>query len=308
MRSPTPTVFVCSATGSQGGAVVQLLRELNWNVHATVRNMDSSRAMDLKAAGVDLIQGDWDDSAALTASIAGCDKLFLCLLPSFADMSCELRQAQSILQIAKSAGVRQVVASTSLGVSQLDSLDATANPFMQKHLTSKTGIEHTVRDTGFESWTFLRPAFFMANFLEPKIHRYAEIRDTRTWKTSMTADTRLPLVDHVDIAKLAVDAFRGPERFHDQAIGVASDLLKVQDALDQLGEATGRPGSFQAIFMTDEEIAAKAGSKVPVNSQKNLMRSAVDHVDMAALAKMIRLTTFKRFREREKEAVEQTYR
>jgi uncharacterized protein YbjT (DUF2867 family) len=94
MVSPLPTVFVCSATGSQGGFLTRQLRELNWNVHATVRNCESVAAKELLAAGVDITEGDWDNSETLKRSIAGCDKLFLCLYPNFSDMECEYRQAQ----------------------------------------------------------------------------------------------------------------------------------------------------------------------------------------------------------------------
>ena len=302
-----PAVFVCSATGSQGGAIAHMLSNLDWTVHATTRNIEAPEAMALKEAGVHLTQGDWDDSAALTAGIAGCDRLFLCLLPDFADMSRELRQAKKILEIAKYAGVTQVVVSTSLGVSQLNGLGATAGSFTKKHLTSKKSIEQAVRDLGFEHWTSLRPGFFMANFIEPKIRRYPEIRDTHSWKTSMTSETLLPLVDHMDIAKIAVAAFQRPEEFHGRAIGIASELLRVESALRQLGEAVGRPNLFKAIFMTDEEIQQQAGSNVLVNSQKAMMRTAADFVDLAELAQITPLTTFKEFLERERTALKQTY-
>ena len=123
----------------------------------------------------------------------------------------------------------------------------------------------------------------------------------------MTSETLLPLVDHMDIAKIAVAAFQRPEEFHGRAIGIASELLRVESALRQLGEAVGRPNLFKAIFMTDEEIQQQAGSNVLVNSQKAMMRTAADFVDLAELAQITPLTTFKEFLERERTALKQTY-
>lgn len=134
------------------------------------------------------------------------------------------RQCQTILNIAKEASVKQVVASTTLGVSQLDAnLRVYPGSFMEKHMLNKKSLERAVEDHGFEHFTFLRPTFFMANFLEPKVKRYTEIRDQRSWTTSMTDETQLPILDHVDIAKFVVAAFQNPEAFHGRAIGLASD-------------------------------------------------------------------------------------
>ncbi len=92
MSSPKHTVYVCSATGYQGSALARKLRDLGWEVHATTRNPESSAAIALKTVGVHLTESNWDNTEALSASIAGCDKLFLCLMPNWDDPSCERRQ------------------------------------------------------------------------------------------------------------------------------------------------------------------------------------------------------------------------
>lgn len=307
--SMKPTVFICGATGSQGGALTHQLRAMDWAVHATVRNLESGPAKLLKAAGVQLTQGDWDDAAALKSAMTGCDKLFLCLLPDFSDMNRERRQAEAIVKIAQDAGVGQVVASTSLGVFTLDDTEAKEHivpeSFMAEHLAGKKGVEESVRRGGFQYWTFLRPSFFMANFLEPKVARYPEPRDKGTWTTAMTPETLLALIDHVDIASFAAEVFQDPERFHGQAIGLASDMLSVQDTLITLGEAAGRP--LKAVFLTDDEISEnQKTSNVFTNSQIS-MRYMSRYIDMNGVASVIRPTSFKNFLERERETVKATY-
>jgi uncharacterized protein YbjT (DUF2867 family) len=301
-----PTVFVCSATGSQGGSVAHQLRSLNWNVRATARNLDSPAAVALKAAGVQLTQGDWDNAEALAAGIAGCDKLFLCLFPNMADLSAETKQAQRIASIAKAAGVKQVVSSTSLGVSQLEAkIHVVEGSFMEKHLLGKKAVEQAVLDAAFESHTFLRPAFFMANFMEPKCVRYPEVRDKGTWTTSLTPETQFPLVDHQDIASLAVTVFQRPEELNGRAFNVASQILPIQRILDELADAAGRPGAFKAIFVSDDEKALGSPNAL-INSAKT-MRSMSEYIDLDELSKYTPLTTFKDYLVREKESVKQTY-
>lgn len=86
------TVFVCSATGFQGGALARQLRQLGWEVHSTTRDLGSPAAIALHNIGVKLTQGDWEDTEALKSSITGCDKLYLCLMPNWDIPTQEPRQ------------------------------------------------------------------------------------------------------------------------------------------------------------------------------------------------------------------------
>lgn len=307
MASSTPTVFVCSATGSQGGSVAKQLLEINWKIHATARDLSAAEARNLASCGAQLTKGDWDNLEALRASISGCDKLFLCLFPNFAEPQAEVRQARNILRIAKDAGVKQVVASTTLGISQLEAnLHVEPGSFMEKHLRNKQYIESAVKDLNFDSYTLLRPAFFMANFLEPKNSRYTEVRDHETWTTAMTEDSQLALIDHCDIARFALAAFQDPGRFDGKIMVLASELLTVQETLNQLGEAAGKSGEFKAVYMTDEEIKNAKETNV-LTSSASVMRSLAQYVDMKELAATIRLTTFREFLERERNNVKKTF-
>ncbi|KAJ4371315.1 hypothetical protein N0V83_004532 [Neocucurbitaria cava] len=308
MSSAEHTVFVSSATGYQGLALSKKLREIGWNVHATTRDLSSPAAVTLKEIGVQLKEADWDRLDVLRESIKGCHKLWLCLLPDWDDPTRERRQCANMLDIAKEAGVKQVVTSTTLGVSQLDAnVRVYPGSFMEKHMLNKKDVENSVEERGFEHVTFLRPTFFMANFLEPKVKRYEEIRDHRSWTTSMTAETQLPILDHLDIAKFAVAAFQDPEKFHGRKIGLASDQMGIQEMLSMLAEAADQPGSIKAHFMTDEEIEAQAQGTGFANTHK-VLRTASDYIDFDELRAIVpSLTSFKEFLEREKETVRRTY-
>ncbi|TGO46639.1 hypothetical protein BCON_0314g00110 [Botryotinia convoluta] len=287
MSPVTHTAFIFSATGSQGRALCQQLRDLDWNVHAKTRNLESPGARTLRKRGVQFTESDWDDMDALRNSMSGCEKLFLCLHPKLDDLDYERRQAEKIIKVAKEVGVKQVVASTSLG-----------------HLAGKKGVEQAVIDGNFEHWTFLRPAFFMANFLEPKVHRFPELRDKGTWTTAITAEGKFALIDHVDIAKVATAAFQDPEKFHECAIGLASELLTIPEILDRLGEVIQR--ALEAVFMTEEEITKQKDSNVFVNSQIAI-RYMSEYVDIEELSRLLPLTTFKQFLARAEDIVKRTY-
>lgn len=310
--TPSPTVFVTSATGSQGSALCYQLLELGWNVRATTRNIDSIAARSLRSAGVHLVPGSWDDEETLRKGLEGCDKLFLCLLPNLADFEQAPQRARLIARLARAAGVRQAVASTTLGSFMVEDghiPPVKIGPFFEGHVHSKKRVEQAIIDGGFEHWTILRPGFFMANFIEPKIQfGYTETKKG-FWKNSMTAESPLGLVDHVDIARFAAAAFQTPDTYHGRKLGVVSEEVSVQGAMDQIAEAVGDGRSIKAVFLTDEEIAREQakGSWLFFASEP-CVRYMSNYTDLEELHRLMPgLMTFGKFLLREKDAVKETY-
>ena len=65
---------ITGATGFVGGALAAQLRKAGHDVVALVR--DRTRAARLEALGVEFVEGDLDDAAALDRLCAGADGLF----------------------------------------------------------------------------------------------------------------------------------------------------------------------------------------------------------------------------------------
>jgi uncharacterized protein YbjT (DUF2867 family) len=187
-----------------------------------------------------------------------------------------------------------------------DGVAVSAGSFMQRHMINKRSIEKMVEDGGFESYTLLRPTFFMANFLEPKNKRYTEIRDKHQWTTAFTLESEFPLADHEDIAKFTIAALQDPEKYHGRALSIASDQLKIQDILDQLADAIGRPHTIRAKFLTDEEVEEQEKSTGFSNTHKSL-RVTSNYINLEELREMVPLTSFKEFLQREIDVVKKTY-
>lgn len=312
--SQPPAVFVSAATGNIGGAVARLLRgTYGWVVKSTVRDASSPSAKALSALGVQLLQGDWDDVRSLVAGMAGCDKLFLCTTTYIDDPSLEGVHATNIVRAALSVGsIEQVVVCTSVGVSlhrQCDTTGQQHSAFFDKVMAAKKTSERAVsdhHDLAQWKWTLLRPAIFMTNFLAPQVDYFSPgFRSSGIWRSTMTPDAPLALVLPGDIAKIAGAVFKAPGKYHGRALGVASDVLGVQDVLDQLGAKTGR--SYTAHYMSDDEIEEQKDSLCFTIAEKSL-RHMADKIDLDDLKAMAELTTFKQFLEKEEEAVKSTYK
>ncbi|AEO66522.1 uncharacterized protein THITE_2015679, partial [Thermothielavioides terrestris NRRL 8126] len=247
----TPTVFVCGATGAQGGRLARRLRAMGWGVHTTVRTPGSPAAQALSSIGVKITPGDWDDESALKQSIAGCQKLFLNLYPTLHDFPHELKQAQRILSIAKAAGVTQIVYSSGLAHEGSD-----PESIPSRARASKRTIEQATRDAGFAAWTVLRPAYFMTNLVRPNVDvLYPGASATGVFTLAIGPDTTLPLIDPDDIARFAAAAFQHPDRFHGETIDLAAEEVSMADILALLSRAAGR--ELRGNYLSDAEIEAQ---------------------------------------------------
>ena len=95
-------ILVTGATGQLGAAVIQTLlaKTSADQIAALVR--DEGKAADLKAAGVNVRVGNYDDPASLERAVQGVDKV---LLIAGTDEERRVEQHQNVIDAAKKAGV-----------------------------------------------------------------------------------------------------------------------------------------------------------------------------------------------------------
>ncbi|KAE8147343.1 hypothetical protein BDV25DRAFT_132165 [Aspergillus avenaceus] len=305
----TATYFVCGATGTQGGAVVNNLLKHGAKVHAMTRNVDSPAARSLQARGVVLAKGDFasaDDEDTLRQSMQGCSGVFINLMPSFTDSTSERTQAQRILTVAHEANVQHVIYSSGFTVNEPERL-STWDPtnLVAQFILSKQAIEISVRAAQFKNWTILRPGNFMANYLDPLVRMYPGLVETGVFTTALRPDTQLPMVDHNDIGAFAAAAFLNPTRFNKQEIEIASEFLTVDQVMQALSRATGK--QFSAVYMSDEEVEAQKAQNPFIEGQI-LSRDMAQFVDLDQVrAWGVPLGSFEEFLVREKDSVKSTY-
>lgn len=100
-------ILVTGATGNYGKATIDFLlkKGISANsISALVR--DVAKAEDLKAKGINLKIGDYDNYAALVAAFKGVDKL---LLVSGSDVVNRGKQQENAVKAAKEAGVKHIL-------------------------------------------------------------------------------------------------------------------------------------------------------------------------------------------------------
>jgi uncharacterized protein YbjT (DUF2867 family) len=92
--------LVVGITGNVGGAAARKLLKMGKQVRSVVR--DESKAAAWAAMGVELVKGDWQDSAVMTRALDGVEGAYL-MMPPLQTPSPDFREAKSIAASYKEA-------------------------------------------------------------------------------------------------------------------------------------------------------------------------------------------------------------
>lgn len=99
-------ILVTGATGQLGKAVTESLLTKTNAVNISILVRDAAKAADLKAKGVNVLIGDYNNYASLVKAFKGIDKLYMV---SGNDIANRIPQQNNVVNAAKEAGVKHVV-------------------------------------------------------------------------------------------------------------------------------------------------------------------------------------------------------
>lgn len=229
MPKESKLILITGGTGKQGGAVARELLAAGHRIRVMTRHPDSPTAKQLARLGAEIAKGDLDDPSSLPNALRGVWGAFAVQNTWEAGVEREEVQGKRFAEAAREAGVQHYVYA-SVGSAHRD----TGIP----HFENKARVEQRVKELGFPSWTVLRPAFFMDNFLSDD-NRAAIANGQVT--LGIDPDTRLQMIAVEDIGKYGKLVFEQPERFNGRSIDIASDELTMREVAEGLSKITRRP-------------------------------------------------------------------
>ncbi len=222
-------VVVTGATGAQGNAVARHLLRRGFTVRALTRNPENEKAKALAARGALLVRGDFEQPQSLVRAMQGADAVFA--MQNFWEkgvgLAGEQRQAQHLIEAAQKTGIAHLVQSSIAGAESALGVH---------HIESKWHIEKKVRASGL-AYTFLRTVFFMDSVFDPRYEKgfIPMLRGV--------LDPHVPahhLIAMDDLGGVAAEVFANPEKYHNRAISVSSDILSGQQMKQIIEEVTGK--------------------------------------------------------------------
>jgi uncharacterized protein YbjT (DUF2867 family) len=243
----------------QGGAVVKAMRELGIDVAAFVRDAKSEPAVALARGGVDLVTGDLEDPLSVAAACSGRTTVFSVQLAPTKDADSERRQCANLVGAAQGAGVRQFVHTSVSGTgwrSQYSGVDPGA---ARNYWDSKEDAEATVREAGFASFTILKPALFMENFVPPKADWMFPLLADGVLLVASKPTTEVALIAAEDFGAVVAAIATDPRRFAGLEIELAGDVLTFPEIAATLTDVTGR--TISASCRPAHEVDARLGRR-----------------------------------------------
>lgn len=270
LATKSDSILVTGATGRQGGAVARALLARGAPVHALVRDADAAGARALRELGATLVRGDLDDPASLRAACAGVRGVFSVQMPNLKHLEGddERRQGRNLVEAAQATGVPQFVHTSVSGAGEYQRRQpGWGSPESHAdYYESKEYIEDLVRAAGLRSFTLLKPAMFMENFVRPSF-LFANWVENR-FLTVLAPDTKLSLIAVQDIGAAAAAAFVDPAAWNGVELELAGDRRSMREIAAIVSEVTGEP--IEAPSLTAEEALAQGLAPAFVVSQQRL--------------------------------------
>ncbi|KIN00046.1 hypothetical protein OIDMADRAFT_126547 [Oidiodendron maius Zn] len=310
-------IFICGATGSQGGALASILASTR-PIHTISRDPRSQTSLTLKAMSpgtIKIFKGSFDDYDLLISAMRGCTDLFLNVLPAF-QAGIEVAHGKNVLQAAKEVGtVKTVIYSSVAMTGKHHTFPGWENykGLEKLYWESKAAIEKLVAEAGFENFVILRPAYLMQNFLKPRVERMLpglipkEKGNGVVLQTLFKPDTKLMMVDAFDVGRFAAAALQKPETFNGERIELGAEELRMDEVAQRLSKSfKGREVKVE--FLATVEDAVERGYSEPVANSQIWQREVGYKVDVMALEDCygMRMTRLAEFLTKEKAGVDNT--
>jgi len=233
MNKDRDIILVTGATGNQGGAIARQLLSKGFRVRAMSRNPDGERSRALAALGAEVVRGEFDDPESLERALEGAWGAYSVQNTWEAGVAREEEQGKLFAEIARKKEISHFVYS-SVGSAHR----TTGIP----HFDNKWRIEQKIRSLVFPSYTILRPAFFMDNFVSPWFK--PGLMEGKL-KIALKPDTVLQMNAVEDIGRFGLMAFENHEKMNGIELDFAGDQLTMPEAAEIIGKAMGKKIIFE---------------------------------------------------------------
>ena len=305
MSSP---IFVCGATGTQGGAVARHLRKADIPVHALVRDPTAPKAKKLQDLGVTLFPGSFEDDACLRAAVKGTRAAFLNFTRSASDPKIELKHARAVLAAARDAGATHIVYTSSFGLEDNAALQEERDPegYITQIYRAKREVVNEVAAAGFESYAILCPGKFMSDLFGPNAAWFGGLTVNGVYETALREGEAAPWVDPDDIGAFGAAALLDPKKYNGKRVNVFTEFLAIEDVVSVAAQATGKDLSVR--FLTEEEVEEKIkGGDMFIRSQVGMRGMGRGESMESVRSWGVPLSSYRSFLDREKTRLWETY-
>lgn len=230
MTKSKQPILVFGATGRQGGSVAEALLKAGWPVRALVLDSTKAASLQLRNAGVELVQGSFDETDVIRSAMKDAYGVFS-VLPANLTADDEVRHGISIADIAAENGIKHFVYSSGASVGN----ELTGVP----RFDAKPRIEAHVRELAMTT-TIIRPMIFMEMLVRPGFGL-----DEGRLVSLIRPDHSIQLTAVEDIGRFVAAVLADKRRFGGRTLKIASDRLTGRELEVAFSEIAGRPITYE---------------------------------------------------------------
>lgn len=229
-------VLVVGLSGPMAKAIVPELQAEGHEVRVIAYVPE--RAKDFKANNVEVIQGTVGNREDLMKALDGVSGVCIMGMPHEEDPAKEAEYGKAVIDACLTKGVKHVV-----HVSVCCS-DKNTGVY---HFDSKHQVEEYLKKSGL-SYTILRPAWFMENFLS---NRYLPSIKEGVLSMPLRPERTLELVSASDVARVAAEAFTVPDKLTERDIDLAADRLTMEEIAEEISRVMPKSVVYRQISDAD---------------------------------------------------------
>lgn len=251
------TYLITQATGQQSRWVITHLLAAGASIHALVRNLQKIPPA-LNQPGITLFEGEGFDFDAVYKAAQGCTGAYLNTFPVPA---IEAKQAKTVVEACKKAGVETMVASTTFFTGNKDFWNDAAGEKVGLigYFSSKAGVEDAVRSAGFKSYSIVRPGVIHWDHFKPSVaHNFPALPVKGELDHAFDDGARMVQTDGNDVGRYAAAALLDPAKFNGAEIDLGNENLTIEEVRDILVKVSGKAVTVRR--KTPEEIQAAAAT------------------------------------------------
>lgn len=220
-------IMVTGATGHQGGAVLNALKDSGHKLFGLTRHLDTEKVKSLEKMGVTMVEGDFHNVDSLLKAFQNMDSVFLVGTPFETGVTLETINDINAIDAACDEGITHLVFS-SVANANLD----TGIP----HFESKWKVEEYLKDTGI-NYTIIAPTFFFENLQSPFM--LPDLKDG-ILTLPMPTDVSLQCISLKTIGAFSALILTEGERFYNKRYDIAEDSLTGPMFAEAISSAYGR--------------------------------------------------------------------
>lgn len=227
-----PIVLVTGATGAQGGSVAQaLLASGNYAVRALTRNASSEKAVALKNAGAEVVQGELDDIESLKAAMQGCYGVFG-VTNFWEHYDKELQQGKNLVEAVYQSNIQHFVFSSLPGYKKLSNGELSV-----PHCDIKAELEEYSKRLQLKA-TYVHVAFYYENFylfFPPK-----KGEDGNFYFGFPQGDTKLAMIAAEDLGPIVLGIFENKEKYIGRVVGAVGENGTCTEYAETMSKVLGQ--------------------------------------------------------------------